>query len=140
MLRRQVVYDGWRVIMEVDSTGTQVNRAYTWGLDLSGTLDGAAGVGGLLALLDLGTPQAGDERTFLYFYDANGNVGQLVETTVAGDYAANYGSLAASYDYTPFGARLNEPEPPDTEYSQPFRFSTKPFHGDLGYWGHSIAR
>ncbi|MBD3297743.1 MAG: hypothetical protein GF341_03730 [candidate division Zixibacteria bacterium] len=70
-------------------------------------------------------------RQFLYFYDANGNVGQLVETTAGAE-----GTIAAHYEYTPYGARLNEAAL--NEYDQPFRFSTKMFDAEtgLGYWGY----
>ena len=41
------VYDGWNLVAEIDDTGAAV-RTHAWGLDLSGTLQGAGGVGGLL--------------------------------------------------------------------------------------------
>ncbi|HNQ22352.1 MAG TPA: RHS repeat-associated core domain-containing protein [Phycisphaerae bacterium] len=131
---RKFVYDGWRVIMELDgSNGDAVLREHTWGLDLSGSLEGAGGIGGLLGTHDtLGTAGSGDDRTFIYFYDANGNVGQVLETTAG----ANCGTVAAHYVYTPYGARLNAPA--QNEYAQPFRFSTKWFDEEtgLGYWGY----
>ena len=74
------VYDGWRVIMELDGLNNDVvTRKYTWGLDLSGSLEGAGGIGGLLATEDVTTTS--NDRTFIYFYEPNGNVGQVVETT-----------------------------------------------------------
>src|SRR5207244_7565015 len=42
------IYDGMRVIQERDGNNTP-QVAYTRGLDLSGTLEGAGGIGGLLA-------------------------------------------------------------------------------------------
>ena len=49
--RRKFMYHGWLPILELDALNSNaVLRAYTWGLDLSGTLDGLAGVGGLLAV------------------------------------------------------------------------------------------
>ena len=47
----QFLYDGWNVIREVkcQNSGVSTNY-YTWGLDLSGTMQGAGGVGGLLAV------------------------------------------------------------------------------------------
>ena len=62
-----------------------------WGLDLYGALHGAGGVGGLLSWTNA-------RGTFQYLYDANGNVGQLVN--------ADDGSLAAHYEYDPFGNLL----------------------------------
>jgi hypothetical protein len=47
------VYDEWNVIMVLNGRNSNaVSRFYTWGLDLSGTLHGAGGIGGLLAALD----------------------------------------------------------------------------------------
>ena len=43
-------YDGWNLVQETDITSTPTLLAqYTWGLDLSHTLQGAGGIGGLLA-------------------------------------------------------------------------------------------
>lgn len=57
-----------------------VARKHTWDLDLSGSLEGAGGIGGLFAAANtqgtLGTTT--DNRTFICFYDANGNVSQLL--------------------------------------------------------------
>jgi hypothetical protein len=52
-----MVYDGWRVILELDALDdNRVNRKFTWGLDLSGSLEGAGGIGGLQAIEDLDDP------------------------------------------------------------------------------------
>ncbi len=78
------------------------------------SLQGAGGIGGLLALedFDAGTSQTGG---FLYFYDAGGNVGQLVDTDT--------GYIEVKYEYDPYGRRTNTPV--SGELEQPFRFSTK---------------
>ncbi len=60
------VYDGWNVVLTLNACAT-VTRKFTWGLDLSGALPGAGGLGGLLA------PVEGS--SYWYFYDGNGNVG-----------------------------------------------------------------
>jgi hypothetical protein len=45
------LYDGWNMIAEIDTTTTvRLIRSYEWGLDVSGTIDGAGDVGGLLVL------------------------------------------------------------------------------------------
>ena len=46
------LYDGWNCVAEIDlqSSSRQVIKSYTWGLDLSGSLSGAGGVGGLLSI------------------------------------------------------------------------------------------
>ncbi len=74
------VYDGWNLIRETTTTdaGNSTDH-YVWGLDLSGSLQGASGpstslrtgIGGLLL-------RNTDSGSYLYLYDANGNVGQLV--------------------------------------------------------------
>jgi hypothetical protein len=40
------VYDGWNVIAELNETNGVV-QSFLWGLDLSGSMQGAGGVGGL---------------------------------------------------------------------------------------------
>src|SRR5262249_46764371 len=46
--RTRYIYDGMRVIQERDANNTPT-VSYTRGLDLGGTLEGAGGIGGLLA-------------------------------------------------------------------------------------------
>jgi len=133
------VYNGWTVIEELNGvdpvTPDATTRQYTWGLDLAAqagavnSLEQAGGIGGLLAAYDTaGTSTTADDRTFVYFYDANGNVGQVVETTLG-----SAGTIVAHYEYTPYGQVLVEPL-----FDQPYRFSTKPFDSwtGLGYWGY----
>ncbi len=133
---RRYVYHNWLPLLEleVENAGTPsetmtILRKYTWGIDLSQTLDGAGGIGGLLATYDTqGTPETADDRGYLYLYDANGNVGQVL-------YASD-GSIEVKYEYDVFGNRINLPDP--SEYDQPFRFSTKYWDDEtgLGYWGY----
>jgi hypothetical protein len=74
----QFVYDQWNLLIDLDGlNGNAVLRKYTWGLDLSGSLYGAGGVGGLLAVGDSSVPEGGGH--YIYFYDANGNVGQVIQ-------------------------------------------------------------
>jgi len=64
------IYDGWNLIAEYDSADTSdPSRTYLWGLDLSNTLQGAGGVGGLLAVR-IGS------ATYYPTYDGNGNVSE----------------------------------------------------------------
>jgi len=92
--RTLFVYDGWNLIQELDldvSDGitTTVQKSYVWGLDLSQSLQGAGGVGGLLAVVD-------SSSTIGYFcYDGNGNVGQIID--------GSDGTILAHYEYDPFG-------------------------------------
>jgi hypothetical protein len=87
------VYDGWRVMEELNASYAAV-RFYTRGLDLSGSSEGAGGIGGLLALSQLSSGQI--TNTASYFYDGNGNVTDL---------AFDNGTGAAHYEYSPFGER-----------------------------------
>jgi len=104
------VYDGWNLIQELDGAQPTptVQKAYAWGLDLSQSLQGAGGVGGLLAMTD-GT------STYLYCYDGNGNVGQMVNATG--------GEIAAHYEYDPFGKIIASSGVMKDD--NPFRLSTK---------------
>ena len=81
------LYDGWNLIAELDSSLDPI-RTYTWGSDLSGTLQGAGGVGGLLAIQD-------SSDVFYASYDGNGNLTALVDSSD--------GSIQAQYEYDPFG-------------------------------------
>jgi len=62
------LWDGWNPVAEYD--GTTLSKSYIWGLDLSGTLQGAGGVGGLLAATTHGSPAA----TYHPSFDGNGNI------------------------------------------------------------------
>jgi RHS repeat-associated protein len=115
-------YDDWNLIAEVGTSGSLV-RSYLWGSDLSGSLQGAGGVGGLLQVSYYG---AGTTNCFVAF-DGNGNVSALVN-------AAN-GTTVANYDYGPFGELLRATGP--MAKLNPFRFSTKydDDETDLLYYG-----
>jgi len=88
---RNFHYHRWNLVAELDDSENLL-KSYLWGLDLSGTLEGAGGVGGLLAILDHGTSQA-------YFptYDGNGNVTALLDMNA---------EVAALYEYGPFGEKI----------------------------------
>jgi RHS repeat-associated protein len=109
------VYDGWNLLAEVGMTGSVV-RSYVWGLDLSGTEQGAGGVGGLLAA-NLGT-----NGTHFVAFDGNGNVAALLN--------ADTGSLSAQYEYSPFGETLRATGA--VAAANPFRFSAKYTDGESG--------
>lgn len=62
------VYDGWNVIKEITRIGgSDTNHYFVWGLDISQTLQGAGGVGGLLAMVE-------GSNTYHYCFDANGEL------------------------------------------------------------------
>jgi len=119
---RRFVCDGWNVVMVVDSSGTPQQK-YTWGLDLSGLgglrgesgsagIHGAGGIGGRLAAVETTAPHAG---SYWFFFDGNGNVGQVIRASDQG--------IAARYEYDPYGNMLVA----EGAYAaaNPFRFSTK---------------
>ncbi|TWT45060.1 tRNA(Glu)-specific nuclease WapA precursor [Phycisphaerae bacterium RAS1] len=127
---RRFVYDGWLLLLELDGLDDNaVIRKYTWGLDLAG-LNGsvgdrtsAGGIGGLLAMEQASGVQEGYSGGYLYCYDANGNVTQVLD--------ADTGAFAVTYEYDPYGNRVNTPT--EGELEQPIRFSTRPFDPETGF-------
>ena len=49
---QRFLYDGWNLIFEISNPGSQIEatKSFLWGLDLSGSMQGAGGVGGLLSV------------------------------------------------------------------------------------------
>ncbi|MDR3564040.1 MAG: RHS repeat-associated core domain-containing protein, partial [Negativicutes bacterium] len=93
--------------------------------DLSGSQQGAGGVGGLLSMTVYASTNAG---TYFYSIDGNGNVAALVN-------AVN-GTLGAQYEYGPFGEVIRQTGP--MAKMNPIRFSTKyqDDESDLLYYGY----
>ena len=122
------VYDGWNVIAETRSAAPANTNLYIWGLDLSGSLQGAGGIGGLLTVRKRLEDGTGLVRNYDFLFDANGNV---VQETFRTD-----GAINAHYEYDPFGTVVIALRVDATD--NPFRFSTKWFDNDtgLGYWGY----
>jgi RHS repeat-associated protein len=119
------VYDGWNLIAELDAlNASTLLRSYVWGLDLSGSLQGAGGVGGLLFIGNWQSPIG----YYSAAYDGNGNVSALVSMADA--------TIAAQYEYGPFGELLRATGP--MARVNPFRFSTKyqDDETDLLYYGY----
>jgi RHS repeat-associated protein len=103
-----------RHIVELNATNNALVRSYVWGLDLSGTMDGAGGVGGL-AWVTLHTASGSASGTHFVCYDGNGNIVSLV--------SAATGDITARYEYGPFGEPIRISGP--AAILNPFRFSTK---------------
>jgi RHS repeat-associated protein len=101
------IYDGMTVLQERD-VNNNVLVTYTRGLDLSGTLQGAGGVGGLLARTD------NTGNSAYYHADGNGNVTMLVDGS---------GNLLAKYLYDSFGNTLGMWGP--LAETNTYRFSSK---------------
>ncbi len=130
------IYNGWSVVAEFwgaygggGLVSTYSRHSY-WGLDLSGTSQGAGGIGGLLMVQEGG-------NSYLPAYDALGNVHAMIK--------ASDGSIAAAYEYDAFGNTLRESGP--YAASNPFRFATKytdvetglVYH-DTRYYSPSLGR
>ena len=103
-----------RHVVDLNASNNVAVRTYVWGLDLSETLEGAGGVGGLL-WVTLHTTSGLAAGTHFCAYDGNGNIVALA--------SASDGSATGRYEYGPFGEpiRLSGPAAP----LKPFRFSTK---------------
>ena len=118
------LYDGWNRIAEWN--GTSLSKVYLWGLDLSGTTQGAGGVGGLLSILDVGT-------SIRYYptYDGHGNVSEYINSNQSGT-----AMLAAHFEYDPFGNLTAGTAANVAAF--PYRFSTKPQDPVTGllYYGY----
>jgi len=117
------LYDGWNRIAEY-SGATSPSHVSTnlWGLDLSGSLQGAGGVGGLLSVV-----AAGGTVRYYPSYDGNGNVSEYVN---------QLGVEVAHFEYDPFGNLTVDDQ--SNAASFPYRFSTKPQDATTGlyYYGY----
>jgi hypothetical protein len=119
---RRFLWSGWRLVLEMDGLSggmgvSPVIRRYTWGLDLAGlggagispagdsgsgaaALQAAGGIGGLLVMQATGAGLGGSDLNYVYLYDANGNVGQLIDWS----HDANdpNGAIGTRYEYDPY--------------------------------------
>jgi len=123
------LWDNWNIIREtvaIGNTQSAVTNYYTWGVDLSGSLQGAGGVGGLLSVTTTDT-NSGTSTNYYPCYDANGNVTAYLD---AG------GSVVAGFEYDAFGATVAASGPLGDAFTH--RFSTKPFDAETGssYYGY----
>jgi RHS repeat-associated protein len=104
------VYDGWNLIAILNSSFT-LQTSFVWGSDLSGSIQGTGGVGGLLFICDLPSAIGYSAPAF----DGNGNVMALV--------SMSGGTNCAAYEYGPFGEVIRATGP--MAKANPFRWSTK---------------
>jgi RHS repeat-associated protein len=118
------VYDGWNLLAELNRTNNAVIRTFMWGSDLSGTIQSAGGVGGLLEL----TYKGAQATNCFVAFDGNGNVAALAD--------AGSTNILAQYEYGPFGEVIRATGP--MAKANPFRFSTKyqDDETDLLYYGY----
>jgi RHS repeat-associated protein len=123
------LYDGWNVLHESNqksqisneqiTTTTNEAKSYVWGLDLSDSLQGAGGVGGLLLTKDA---LAASINLCHHLYDANGNTSELFDSN---------GATVAHYEYDAFGNGIVVFG--DYASSNAYRFSTKPFDAQTAF-------
>ncbi|MBM4165052.1 MAG: hypothetical protein FJ222_11525 [Lentisphaerae bacterium] len=105
-----LIWDGFNIVQSLTHTQTHtLTNSFIWGLDLSGSLHGAGGVGGLLAEIQDGAP-------YFAAFDANGNVTEYLSTN---------GLIAAHYEYSPFGEITAQSGDQSDAFTH--RFSTKPW-------------
>ena len=115
-ITNRFLYDGWNMIRSISTAAT---NHYVWGLDLSGTLQGAGGIGGLLtAVLD--------GEAYFPAFDANGNITEYTDTN---------GTIVARYEYDPFGNLSSQSGALADDFV--YRFSTKYTDDETGlvYYG-----
>jgi RHS repeat-associated protein len=118
------VYDGWNVAAILDGSNNPL-YTFTWGTDLSGSMQGAGGVGGLISMTVCTGANAG---TYFPCYDGNGNVVAMVNAAT--------GAIAANFEYGPFGELIRATGP--MAKLNPFMFSTKYYDWETGlyYYGY----
>jgi RHS repeat-associated protein len=96
---------------------------HTFGLDLSGSMSAAGGVGAVIASTEYSSSQSPDQqisKSFNYLYDGNGNV--IASCSLAGE-------ITNRLFYSPFGGKTSGAE-------LPFEFSTKAVDASkLAYYG-----
>ncbi len=112
------IYDGYVILQERDGNNNVGMITLTRGLDVSGTMQGAGGIGGLLAM----TENAALSPIHSYYHsDGNGNVTCLFSSNDA---------VIAQYSFDPFGnpTKLCGPKSAGNRY----RFSSKPIDTDSG--------
>jgi RHS repeat-associated protein len=117
------LYDGWNLVSTLNSSLSLLN-SFVWGNDLSGSQQRAGGIGGLLEVSYYGT----STTNCFPAYDGNGNVMALVNAADS--------TLAANYDYGPFGELIRVTGAMGK--INPLRFSTKynDDESDLLYYGY----
>ena len=120
-------YDGWLLVKEIVANVDESRSVieYHWGKDLSGTIGGAGGVGGLLYLTisNSTTPNSSTRQLYVPWYDAYGNV--------MGYWDAQ-GHVVAEYTYDAFGKLIASSGPMANVFS--LRYSTKYFDPETGFY------
>lgn len=118
---RYCIYDGWNLIAEY--SGTALDKKFTWGKDMSGTIQESGGVGGLLAV---------EINSSEYYptYDGNGNISE---------YLNENGDIEVHLEYDAFGNTIRCDELGSQQVDKfSHRFSSKVFDSESGlyYYGY----
>jgi YD repeat-containing protein len=115
------IYDGRRVIQERGGSNDP-SVSYTRGLDLSGSLEGAGGIGGMLARSHGYSGSNGSWSTHHFYHaDAGGNITALVD-------ASQF--ISATYRYDSYGNLLSSTG--GMAASNLYRFSSEHWWGNPG--------
>jgi RHS repeat-associated protein len=125
---RLYLYDAWNVIAEYSYSSlptptSKLLKTYLWGNDLSGTLQGAGGVGGLLCESNISNPLSPISYPT---YDGNGNISEYLTAT---------GSVAAHFEYDPFGNTVINTDP-GNQFTYKFSTKTQDIETALYYYGY----
>jgi RHS repeat-associated protein len=124
--QRRYLWDGWSLLAEFSVSGSTLTklRTYAWGLDIARSMKDAGGVGALLQIRDHASG-----KDYFPSYDGNGNIAALFDAD------SSTGTVAAAYEYSPYGEFLRC----EGTYAKenPFRFSTKFTDDETGlvYYG-----
>ncbi|WP_157210793.1 RHS repeat-associated core domain-containing protein [Verrucomicrobium spinosum] len=118
----KMIWSGWLPACEELSVngGTASRRWFIWGRDVSGTWDGAGGIGGLVAIEEEGG------RRLLVVDDGLGNITALINQV--------NGETVAKFDYTPYGElKVSSGD----VNACPFRYQSKYYDAETGlsYFG-----
>jgi RHS repeat-associated protein len=122
--RTTTLYDGWKPVVQIDynaRNNESARRIYTWGPDMSGSFDGAAGIGGLIEVVE---KKPGVTNRCLALNDGMGNVVGLVDEA-SGDNVATFRS-------GPFGEVISTYGPRTAACS--LHWQTKFYDEDLGLY------
>jgi RHS repeat-associated protein len=119
----KVLWEKWHPVMEERTLNGAAlpRRWFVWGRDVSGSIGGAGGIGGLVSIKEDGG------RTLLPMDDGLGNIIAVVDASTRG--------VIARYDYGPFGEIVSE----NGEVGAcPFRFQSKWWDAAAGlnYFGY----
>jgi YD repeat-containing protein len=115
------LYDGMTMIAEFTGATPVLSKSYHWGLAMSGSIQGAGGVGGFLGMkVHSGTFA---NKRYAAINDSGGNVVGMLDLE-------NYQTPAAEYEYSPLGEPLRAFGTIAKE--NPWRFSTKYFDAETG--------